>query len=248
MSLVLSPPPRYQAIDQDGNPVSGGKVYTYAAGTSTPLATYTSVAGTVENSNPIILDTAGRAVIYLTSGTDYKFVVTDADDVAVYTQDHVKGIGSETGQFVESVTGLNTNNADPVNPIVRISVDGTTITGLGTPGSPLVASGGSGKQFAFLNLGSGTSFAVNWALASWFKISPTNDFSISFSNTPGSAECDNIIIEIDGASGFDLTLPAGGTWGALGEPEFSSASDLVTVGMRDGSSISYWMLAFPGPI
>lgn len=46
---------------------------------------------------------------------------------------------------VQSVTGLNTNNTDPANPIVRISVDGSTITGLGTPGSPLVAVGGGGS-------------------------------------------------------------------------------------------------------
>lgn len=45
---------------------------------------------------------------------------------------------------VQSVTGLNTDNTDPLNPIVKISVDGVTITGLGTPGSPLVAVGGGG--------------------------------------------------------------------------------------------------------
>ena len=51
---------------------------------------------------------------------------------------------SSAGPFVESVTGLNTDNTDPQNPIVKISVDGVTITGLGTPGSPLVGSGGTG--------------------------------------------------------------------------------------------------------
>jgi len=40
---------------------------------------------------------------------------------------------------VKSITGLNTNNADPANPVVQISVDGTTITGTGTPANPLVA-------------------------------------------------------------------------------------------------------------
>ena len=45
---------------------------------------------------------------------------------------------------VESVTGLNTDNTDPLNPIVEISVDGITITGDGTPGNPLVAAGGGG--------------------------------------------------------------------------------------------------------
>lgn len=49
------------------------------------------------------------------------------------------------GGSVNSVTGLNTNNADPANPVIRISVDGVTITGLGTPASPLVAAGGSGS-------------------------------------------------------------------------------------------------------
>lgn len=42
---------------------------------------------------------------------------------------------------VESVTGLNTDNTDPQNPIVRISVDGVTVTGAGTPASPLVSTG-----------------------------------------------------------------------------------------------------------
>jgi hypothetical protein len=49
--------------------------------------------------------------------------------------------GGGSGGGVQSVTGLNTDNADPLNPIVKISVDGTTITGAGTPASPLVASG-----------------------------------------------------------------------------------------------------------
>lgn len=43
------------------------------------------------------------------------------------------------GGSVDSVTGLNTNNLDPANPVVNISVDGTTIIGLGTPSSPLQA-------------------------------------------------------------------------------------------------------------
>jgi len=60
--------------------------------------------------------------------------------------------------LVQSVTGLNTDNTDPQNPIVRISVDGTTITGLGTPASPLVATGGGGGVS-----GSGTlNYVAKW--------------------------------------------------------------------------------------
>lgn len=55
------------------------------------------------------------------------------------------------GGSVQTVTGLNTDNTDPANPIVKISVDGTTITGAGTPGSPLVATGGGGGTPGGLN-------------------------------------------------------------------------------------------------
>jgi hypothetical protein len=53
--------------------------------------------------------------------------------------------GGGGGGSVNSVTGLNTDNTDPTNPIVEISVDGSTITGAGTPASPLVANIGSNK-------------------------------------------------------------------------------------------------------
>jgi hypothetical protein len=55
-----------------------------------------------------------------------------------------KSIG---GGVVQSVSGLNTDNTDPINPVVKISVDGTTITGAGTPASPLQASSNVNKGF-----------------------------------------------------------------------------------------------------
>lgn len=65
-------------------------------------------------------------------------ITTNADGAKVIN-------ASGGGGAVESVTGLNTDNTDPANPVVQISVDGVTITGAGTPGSPLVAAtGGSG--------------------------------------------------------------------------------------------------------
>ncbi len=51
---------------------------------------------------------------------------------------------SPGGGSVNSVSGLNTDNTDPANPVIQISVDGVTVTGAGTPGSPLVATAGGG--------------------------------------------------------------------------------------------------------
>jgi len=76
-------------------PLVGGKVYTYIAGTSTPLATYPTPAATpgTENTNPIILDVNGEASIYLTNGSSYKINVTTSTDVQIpnYPIDNIIG-------------------------------------------------------------------------------------------------------------------------------------------------------------
>jgi len=63
--MILTPPPKMQFFGDDSLPLSGGKVYTYAKGTTTPLATYTTSTGGTANANPIILDAEGRAIIFV---------------------------------------------------------------------------------------------------------------------------------------------------------------------------------------
>ena len=84
----ISPVPFLAFFDANGNPLSGGKLYTYAAGTTTPLATYTTSSGAVANSNPVIMDAAGRASVWL-GASSYKFVLKDATDVLQYTTDNI---------------------------------------------------------------------------------------------------------------------------------------------------------------
>ena len=89
---TISPVPFLQFIDANGNPLSGGKLYTYVAGTTTPLATYTTYAGNIANTNPVILDSAGRASVWLGAGS-YKFVLKDSSDVLIYTTDNIVNAG-----------------------------------------------------------------------------------------------------------------------------------------------------------
>jgi len=97
----------WQFCDLNGNPLSGGKLYTYLAGGTTPAVTYTSSAGTLgtENANPIILDSAGRVPqqIWLPNGTSYKFVLTTSTDVPVWTKDNIPGIFADTALSALSV-------------------------------------------------------------------------------------------------------------------------------------------------
>lgn len=88
-----------QFFDNNGNPLSGGKLFTYLAGTTTPVTTYTSSSGATAHTNPIILDSAGRVPsgeLWLTDSVAYKFVVKTANDVLIATYDNIVGIVDTT--------------------------------------------------------------------------------------------------------------------------------------------------------
>src|SRR5687767_9827532 len=80
--------PRFRALDSNGDPLAGGLLYSYEAGTSTPLATYTTRAGTVANANPVVLDANGEADVWTTPGTDYKFELRNSSGVVQWTVDN----------------------------------------------------------------------------------------------------------------------------------------------------------------
>ena len=106
-----------QFFDNDGNTLSGGLIYSYAAGTSTPATTYTSLSGSIANSNPIVLDSAGRVPneIWLTTGSTYKFIVRTSTSVLIGTYDNIPGandlssLAAPTGSsligFIQAGTG-----------------------------------------------------------------------------------------------------------------------------------------------
>ena len=85
----LTPTPKQQFFDANGDPLVAGKVYTYAGGTTTPIATYTDQTGATANTNPIILDSRGMANIWLQPTVAYKFLITDENDVTQYTTDNI---------------------------------------------------------------------------------------------------------------------------------------------------------------
>ena len=97
MSYLLSPIGNgFQFFSTTGLPLAGGFLYTYQAGSSTPLATYTDSSGTIANTNPIILGTDGRPPqeIWMISGYSYKFVLQDSSYVTIQTYDNIYPIPS----------------------------------------------------------------------------------------------------------------------------------------------------------
>jgi hypothetical protein len=111
---VIATPPKLQFFDANGAPLVGGKLYSYAAGTTTPQATYTDAGGVTPNANPIILDSRGEASVWLGTAL-YKFKLTTSTDVEVWTVDNVGGFatlaqlaasgGSALVGFIQTGTG-----------------------------------------------------------------------------------------------------------------------------------------------
>jgi len=87
--------PFQTALDSNGDPISGAKLYFYQTGTTTKLTTYSDSALTTANTNPVIADSAGRfGDIYLSSSSTYKVVLKDENDVLIKTTDPLDGTAS----------------------------------------------------------------------------------------------------------------------------------------------------------
>jgi hypothetical protein len=108
-----------QFFDSNGVILTGGKIYTYAAGTTTPQATYTSSSGATPHANPIILDSAGRVPggeIWLTDNLVYKFAIETSTGSLLGTYDNVPGINDV------NITALNVNYTPPFTGGVTTTV------------------------------------------------------------------------------------------------------------------------------
>ena len=92
-AVTLTPSPKMQFFTAAGIPLVGGKLFTYASGTTVPLATYTDDTGVFANANPIILDARGEAGVWL-GPARYTFVLKDADDNLIWSVD---GVGTIQG-------------------------------------------------------------------------------------------------------------------------------------------------------
>lgn len=94
MAAKLSPVLNSQIFDDNGNPLIGGTIETYLAGSSTPLNTFTDANGLITQTNPIVLNALGQSdnLIWLTSGSLYKFIVKDSLGNVQNTLDNIQGV------------------------------------------------------------------------------------------------------------------------------------------------------------
>lgn len=123
-AAVLLTPPRLQFFDNNGDPLAGGLVYTYTAGTTTPKATYTDQGALTPNANPVVLDSAGRASIWV-SGS-YKIVVKTSAGVTISTDDNVTSFSSGAVSSAVTDSGFVIQNASDLTKQVQFSASSIT--------------------------------------------------------------------------------------------------------------------------
>jgi hypothetical protein len=135
----LSPIFVQKFFDNNGNPLANGKVYTYQAGTTTPVATYTDSTGGTANTNPIILNARGECEIWLLPNVGYKFVLQDSLGNTINTTDQVFNNqlltlygGTDTGTANAYVLNFTASFSSYIDGTVIYFISANTNTGPST--------------------------------------------------------------------------------------------------------------------
>lgn len=211
VAQTVIPTPVFLGTDNANHPIVGGKLCSFVAGTTTPANTYTSASLLVANANPVILDSAGRANVFLTAGQTYKFILKTAGTDAT----------CNTGSTVWTQDGV---------PAIPTSSNNLDI--LGTAGEALTAG-----QAVYLSDGSGGKTAGQWYKADSSSTFSSTTNRVGFapnsigSLTPGT-------IRISGEATGLTSLSVGSTYfvGTLGAITASAPANRRVLGVADSTS------------
>jgi hypothetical protein len=245
----LTPTPKQQIYGSDGSPLVGGKIYTYAAGTTTPLATYTDFGAGTANTNPIILNSLGQANIWLSTAS-YKFSVYTSADVLLYTVDNIVApldstelatalssptpIGNtapNTGAF--TTLTATTGNITTVN---ATTVNATTITATGTITAETLTFEGGGSMTRPSEAGIQSITASVAANALTVTLNPTTLEFRSSTLTSGTVVSRTI------ASAISVVVSSGSTLGTVS----ATQSRIVVLALDNAGTVELAVVNIAG--
>lgn len=197
MAVNLSPigGAGWQFLTDSGQVLTGGLLYVYLAGTTNPQTTYQDSAGTVPNTNPIVLDAAGRpsAEIWVTSGLSYKFILKTSTGTTIWTFDNLRGINDPATTAWSSIT------SKPTTLSGYGITDGITAATAAATYAPIASPSLTGTASATDELG--TSYNIGWRDVP--QVSKTTSYQLVLSDRGKQ-------ILMSGTS-LTLTVPANST-------------------------------------
>lgn len=239
-AVQVMPIPYDQFLDGSGQPLGGGLLFTYAAGTTTPQVTYADSTGTVPNSNPIVLDSAGRASVWLSS-LSYKFVLESSSGEIQWSQDNVSvGVFQNANN---NFTGTNTfSGTTTFNGPVNLNAGGSlsgTFSGNPNFSGLVTFSQTPSFAFGFPNINLPSNGTICW---------PINE-CIAFNGTSLTIPNDSIAgtiltgapLALNGIHGNSTTGSGPGQGISLlagvGDMNFSGGSIVETAGAATGTAV-----------
>ena len=251
-----------QFFDDNGSPLVGGKLYSYAAGTSTLLATYTTSAGTVANTNPIILNAGGRTPneIWQATGILLKFVLYNSDNELIGTYDGIPSINDPFGinSQLTSVAGTNsiTASATPAltayatgaiysfiaantnSGAATLSIDGLTATSITKNGSVALSAGDIQSGKMMLVEYDGTTFQLvnnivyGGSITNGNIVSLTSPLGVANGGTGASTLTSNNVILGNGVAAVQFVAP-GSSGNVLASNGTTWASTTIQTGFSN---------------
>jgi hypothetical protein len=258
---TISPTPKLQFLDANGNPLVNGLLYTYASGTTIPLATYTNQFETTANTNPIVLNARGEASVFLLAGFSYRFVLQNSSGVTQYTTDPFNAFGTMAGQNSTSVsiTGGVISGVTITSPITGDVTGNLTgnVTGNLTgnvTGGAIVGESYNGGQLAGLRnkiingameiAQRGTSFTVNTGFGANYTLDRYSRIAVTAASVTVTQSLDGPASEPTlpyslrcTVATADPTVTASELWTLLQKIEGYSARDLI----GKTFTLSFWV-------
>lgn len=135
ITTILTPSPVQRFVDNNGNALTGGKLFTYLAGTTSKVATYVDETGGTPNTNPIVLDSRGEANIWLQPGVAYKFVLSPSTDTdpptnPIWTVDNINAPDQQITATLPNIAALQANTI----PFASVYIQGNASSGSAVDG------------------------------------------------------------------------------------------------------------------
>lgn len=249
---VLLTPPYLQFFDSNGDPLNGGKVFTYEAGTLTPKATYSDNTEATPLANPIILNSAGRVVAW--GSGSYKFIVKDSLDNTIETTDNVTVFNVSSGNIIPTADAGGTVDAITANYSPDIDLSDNVLvsfvsSGANTSTTPTFSPDGNtartivkagGVALAAGDIGAaGAVHMVQYDQANtrWELLNPTDKIPAQAGNS-GKVLTTNGTVVSWGSKGITSETPVASTSGTFIDfDEIPAGAKKITV-LLDGVSVS----------
>lgn len=214
MSATVSPTVKMQFFTANGDPLVGGLLYTYEAGTTTPKVTYVDSNETQTNTNPVVMNSRGECDLWLTSGGAYKFALHDGLNTLIWTVDNVTAAGTMSLQNASNVniTGGTIGAGVALNATVNVAAGNIV-------GAVAIANGGTGQTTAATARGAlgAAASGANTDITSVAANTTINGHTIGYLNIPSNAKTSaHVVTAADAGHCIDITtggvtIPANAT-------------------------------------